>query len=646
MPVYRFSLQFALFLALLSTAHALLPLPARAQQTTTDFDSLAQSAAAARDANHPAEAIQLYRRALELRPDWAEGWWYLGTLLYDTDRFRDALPAFQKVLSLSPDAPGTLNFLGLCEYETNDYDSALQHLSRAYPPNPQEEPQLARVAAYHLVLLLNRAGSFAEANEILSKDLSSGAPSDLVIFAFGLTSLHAPLLPQEVDPSKDALIQSAGRLALLVAQNLPLQALDGYSALLQQYADIPFLHAAYAAALHAAGRDKESAVQLQLESKFHPSGSTSASAIASLYGNSAARTRFGRSTPNSQSTTASASHSPDDAWQRATQLFTAAQYADAIPPLKATIITHPENGTAWAMLGFAEFETRDYDNALLHLQKGAALGLGGSPDSVRLAKYRLALLLIHDSQFDKASALLVPEAEGNALSPQIQFALGLALLHKPVFPEAVPPTDASLVQSAGEISLLLHNSKYDAAFPKLQALIASHPDTPMLHYVYGVALASFSRYQEAEAQFTAESHISPESELPYVQRAFVQLQARRPTDALLSARKAVELALASAEAHYVLGRALLDSGKFEEALKELQSATQINPGSPEVHFNLAKAYAKLGRPEDAQRERERFAELNAQIEKQRSEQGSQAYGAAHTASELSQSAQPTTQPNP
>jgi tetratricopeptide (TPR) repeat protein len=157
----------------------------------------------------------------------------------------------------------------------------------------------------------------------------------------------------------------------------------------------------------------------------------------------------------------------------------------------------------------------------------------------------------------------------------------------------------------------------------------------MLHYVCGVALESFSRYEEAETQFAAESRINPKSELPYVQSAFVALQAHRPADALLSAQHAVQRAPGSAEAHYVLGRSFLDSGRFEDALKELQTAAQSNPGSPEVHFNLAKVYGKLNRPEDAQRERQRFAELNAEMEKQRSQRGSQAYGAAHTASELS-----------
>jgi len=223
------------------------------------------------------------------------------------------------------------------------------------------------------------------------------------------------------------------------------------------------------------------------------------------------------------------------------------------------------------------------------------------------------------------------------MSPQIQFALGLALLHKAVFPDAVPSSETSLVQSAGEISMLLHNSKYDAAFPKLQSLIQSYRAAPMLHYVYGLALASFSRYDEAVVQFKAESRINPKSELPYVQRAFVELQTHHPADALASAQRAVQLAPNSAEAHYILGRSLLDSGKFEDALKELQITARINPGSAEVHFNLAKVYAKLNRPEDAQRERERFTELNAEIEKQRSQQGSQAYGAAHSTPQLSQS---------
>ena len=626
------SLQRLLLLCLLLCL-AVCTCCANAQQSPpVDFDSLSRAAAAARDSGRPAEAIPLYRQALELKPDWAEGWWYLGVLLYDSDQFRDAISALQKVLALAPNAPGTQTFLGLCEYETGDYDASLQHLENGYANDPHDDPQLTRVVAYHLVLLLNRAGRFDRAAEILSRELVRGATSEQITFAFGLNALQVPLLPPEVDRSKDALIQSVGRAALQIQQGQAAQALGVFPRWLNEYPDLPFLHAAYAVALQAAGQPKEAASQSQLEAKLHPT--VTAATIKALYASA--------SPAGSPAASRSAPASAD--WQQATELFSAQRYVDAIPPLKATIAQQPNFGTAWAMLGLAEFEEKDYENALLHLQKGVSLGVGGSADSVRLGRYRLALLLIHAGRYDEANPLLLPEAEGNPLAPQVQFALGLALLHKNLFPQDGPASDESLVRTAGEISLLLHNSKYDAAFPKLQQLIQAYPNAPMLRYVYGVALSSFSRYDEALAQFAAESRLAPQNPLAYIQRAFVELQMRRPSDALVSSQRAAQLAPHSAEAHYVLGRSLLDSGKYDEAAKELEMAAQINPGSPEVHFNLAKVYAKLNRPEDAARQRAQFSQLNAEIEKQRSQHGSQAYGAAHTASELSQGAPTSTPP--
>jgi tetratricopeptide (TPR) repeat protein len=613
-------------------------------QSVDDFDSLSRSATAAREAGHPTDATRHYQRALQLRPDWAEGWWYLGTLLYDADQFRDAIPAFQKVAELAPQAPNTENFLGLCEFEVADYDSALQHLEKGHASaSSQDDPQLARVVSYHLALLLNRAGQFDRALAILSKDFAQGAPPSQVAFAFGLAQLHIPLLPSEVDASKDALVQNVGQLSALVSQGHATQTLDSYATLIQQNPSVPYLHSAYAAALDATGQHSQALEQIKLD-RIPKNSTTVDLKLAALYANDAGRSRLGLPTDSANPPKPTPTSDPAPAWQQATQLFSAARYADAIPYLKSWLVSKSQDGTAWAMLGLCEFETRDYDNALLHLEKGASLGLGGSPNSVRIARYRLALLLIRNAQFDPAAALLVPEAEGNPLAPQIQFALGLALLHKKLLPNQVPSSDAPLVQTAGEISLLLHQSKYDAAFPKLQELIHKYPTTPLLHYVYGLGLASLSRYEDAEAQFNEESRISPQSALPYVQRAFVELQTRRPADALASAQRAVQLAPDSAEVHYVLGRSLLESGKYQDALQELQTAARLNPGSPEVHFNLAKAYAKLNRREDAERERATFARLNAEIEYQRSHQGSQAYGAAHTASELSQSQAPPQSP--
>src|SRR6516225_10236166 len=94
---------------------------APAQSAPESFEELAKAATAAREAGKTEEAIQDYKRALEIRPDWNEGWWYLGTLEYDTDHYAEAIPAFQRLTQLSPGLGGGWDFLGLCEFETKNY---------------------------------------------------------------------------------------------------------------------------------------------------------------------------------------------------------------------------------------------------------------------------------------------------------------------------------------------------------------------------------------------------------------------------------------------------------------------------------------------------------------------------------------------
>jgi predicted Zn-dependent protease len=177
----------------------------------------------------------------------------------------------------------------------------------------------------------------------------------------------------------------------------------------------------------------------------------------------------------------------------------------------------------------------------------------------------------------------------------------------------------------------------------LQLLIKENPSTPFLHYTYGVALASLSEYPEGEAQFREEARLSPRSELPQLRLASIALRARRPSDAVNPAKRALEFAPNSAEAHYLLGRAYLDLGQTADAVRELETATKLEPGSPEIHFNLAKAYAKAQQPEKAEKERATFTRLNNLAEKQKSLRGNQSYGGSHDATDVSL---PAVAPNP
>jgi predicted Zn-dependent protease len=242
--------------------------------------------------------------------------------------------------------------------------------------------------------------------------------------------------------------------------------------------------------------------------------------------------------------------------------------------------------------------------------------------------------LIRNSEFHRAAQLLISELGRGQVPGQARFALGLADLRLPLLPDEVDPSRSTLIQEVGDAAALLAANKPDEGLQALAQTVKNHPDTPFLHYFYATALASQQRYEDSDAQLREETRVSPQSELAYLQLARNALWSRRYADALSASQHAVERAPQYGEAHYLLGRSLLELGKSEEAIKELKNANGIAPNSPGVHFSLARAYAKTKQPEKAGQERGIFERLNAIVERQRSQQGGQAYGDAHHRSGL------------
>ncbi|MHB8218188.1 MAG: tetratricopeptide repeat protein [Candidatus Sulfotelmatobacter sp.] len=259
----------AIILVSCSTSALLAQSNSASQQNAgrADFEAAARSGTAAREAGHANEAIRDYRRALETNPGWEEGWWYLGTLLYDADRYSEAIPALQKLVELVPNAGPAWNFLGLCEFETKDYANSLEHLKKALALGDADDPETARVAKYHLALLLIRSGEFDQASPLLAATVGQGEMPAQIKTALALAMLHVPLLPKEIDPSQDALIYAAGEAASAFAQNNSAKALTVLPSLLKDYPGTPYLHYAYGKALAYAGRDEDALKQQREEAR-------------------------------------------------------------------------------------------------------------------------------------------------------------------------------------------------------------------------------------------------------------------------------------------------------------------------------------------------------------------------------------------
>ena len=495
--------------------------------------------------------------------------------------------------------------------------------------------------------------------------------------ALGLALLRVPLLPEEVNPSKDALIEAAGDVAAIVLQQDAAKAVGAFQVFAKEFPGTPYLHYAYGLALASTSRNEEALIEEQKESETspnsplpqieissleillqHPEDARSAAQKAvSLAPNSAAAHRalaqslatLGKNQDAARETQAAEKLSPDrpqpdetviqlyglhsttepppngELWKLAMLDYSSGKFSEAISSLKTWVVDHPDDGTAWAVMGLSEFEMKDYDNALIHLQRGQQLGLKGTAEAIQLARYRLAGLLNRTGEFDRALELLAHEETSGPLAEGIKITRGMSLLRIPMLPEEMQAPDTPLLESAGEIAALMQQSKYDEAFAKFQPLLKDHSDTPFLHYSFGTALAVLSRYDAAEEQMRMESKISPKSELPWVSLASIELREHRPSEALGFAQQALNLAPNSAEAHYMLGRAQLELGHTDIAIQQLEAAGKIAPASPEIHFNLAKAYAKANQPKKADAERAIFVRLNALEEKQRDLTGNQSY---------------------
>ena len=207
--MYSFCMQpvFLLVVLFLALDPALSAVPSKS------FEQLSKEADTARQAEHLNDAIGLYLAGVQLRPSWGEGWWALGTLLYDQDRFPEAKTAFRRFVAITP-APGPgYAFLGLCEYETQEYDRALRHFRLWARNGWSGTRQLIDVSVFHFALLLTREGRFVEALYLLSTEASRMGNTPAISEAMGLASLRMRSLPEDYPPERRELVWLAGQAA-------------------------------------------------------------------------------------------------------------------------------------------------------------------------------------------------------------------------------------------------------------------------------------------------------------------------------------------------------------------------------------------------------------------------------------------------
>lgn len=213
-------------------------------------------------------AIDLYSRALVSNPQWTEGWWKYGGLLYQTGRFHEASQAFGRLTRLAPNNPLGFALLGLCDYELEDWNNAALHLNKAL--NRGGLPQdISRFSMYHLGLTLlhqqNQSGALLAFKILFHQDPNY---PDLDM-ALGAAELDLEGPPAPASPVFSA-AQLAGSAALATLNGQPADAEKAYRDLVARFPNQPHAHLSFGVFLESQHREDEATKEFAAETKVNP----------------------------------------------------------------------------------------------------------------------------------------------------------------------------------------------------------------------------------------------------------------------------------------------------------------------------------------------------------------------------------------
>lgn len=298
-------------------------------------------------------------------------------------------------------------------------------------------------------------------------------------------------------------------------------------------------------------------------------------------------------------------------WSLGSLLYDQDRFPEAESAFRHFVALTSKPGPAYAFLGLCEYENRDYEPALRHFRDWARIGWAGTRQLIDVSVFHFALLLTRQGKFVEALYLLAPEAAKTGDNIALSEAMGLASLRMKIVPEDCPPERREMVWLAGKAALYASQSPPDfqRANEYADRLLAHYNEEPEVHYFRGTIFIFESRYSAAKEQFEAELRISPQHVPAMLGLARIDMDEDQLVEAERLAKGSTELDPHDPEAHHLLGRVLLATGRYQDSVRELETAKQLAPGSATVRSHLAMAYSHLGRKKEAKAEADAFLAL-------------------------------------
>src|SRR5262249_42469765 len=258
------------------------------------------------------------------------------------------------------------------------------------------------------------------------------------------------------------------------------------------------------------------------------------------------------------------------------------RYDEAAMLLRATERALSEAPSWNNLRGYAEFKLGATNPALHYLQRAVHLDPQNEDYLLDIGEF-LGTYRAHQEavRFFEVAAKRMPQ------SPRVTF--GLAVAH------------------------ILQNRR-DEAQRLLEALIGSQPRFEAAYKALGECYEDAGNVKGMVELGKSLQTINPQSPLGwYLEDAGLlqegRIEATSLDEAMTALRTALRLQPSNARAHFVLARALQESGADREAIAELEKTLRIDPDHGRAHYVLARLHQKAGNAEAARREFDRHAQI-------------------------------------
>ncbi len=311
-------------------------LPGVQQSSELDFDRLKAKADDAKKSNQVPEAIDLFNQLLRIKPRWAEGWWYLGTLYYESDQYASGVSAFERLVALEPKNSWGWAMLGLCEYQTKEYVASLEHLAKGRSLGLGDNQELARVVRYHQAILLTRVKRFEAAQTLLNGFAVEHRESDSILDGLGMAVLRIAGPIESLTSEEREMIRQFGKAAFLAGERKMSESRKLYDELEARYQGRPNVAYAYGMLLLKQRESQRAVTYFQKELERNPK------------------------------------HVPA-MLQIVFQGINAGKFEEGLQDAKQAVEIEPDNFAAYYALGRIYLELNEVSKAVISLEKAASL---------------------------------------------------------------------------------------------------------------------------------------------------------------------------------------------------------------------------------------------------------------------------------